>query len=100
MYTSTLVTDIHGGRRKSATVIESGSFLANVNFSKLDKIKENYGIQEDIEMTITTNTNVPTGQIIGYLDKKLEILRSIPFDSHYLLIAKKWLSKSLDSVSL
>lgn len=98
IYNQELIKNAHGGVRIADDGV-SGTFVGNVNFSKLDTIREEYGINEVIDMTITTHEEVENETIIGYLDNQYKVIRSIPFDTHYLLIAQKWLSKSLTSIS-
>lgn len=99
LYTVNEAVDSEGFKRKGEPATKTGSFLGNVNFSKLDKIQESYGIDESIDMTITTDSNVELDQVIGYLGKHYKIVRAIPFDSHNLLIAQKCLLKSITSIS-
>ena len=92
------VLDSRGWSRKS--VEKSGaSFVGNIKFDKLDKVAMDYGIVERIDATITTNEIIEVGTKIGYQEKMYIITRSIPFDSHNLLIAQQWLSKSKISIS-
>jgi len=99
LYENEDVVESDGWARKSGTSIVVKTFKGNVNFSKLDKIREDYGIVEDIDMIITTNEVVANDSIIGYQDRQYKVIRSIPFDTHNLLIAQKWSSKSSTSIS-
>jgi len=93
LYDVETTTDEHGWTKKSSPV-ENGSFLGNVNFNNLAKVQEDYGIMDDVEMTITTDHEVGTEQIIGYLGEFYKVIKAIPYDSHYLLIAVTWSSRS------
>jgi hypothetical protein len=92
-YSVTDAVDAEGFKRKRQPSTKTGSFMANVNYSKLDEIKELYGIDESIDMTVTTNDDVAVGSVIKYADVFFEVIRAIPFDSHNLLIAQKCLLK-------
>jgi hypothetical protein len=65
----------------------------------LEKLREDYGIKENIDIAITTDQNVAVDSILGYLGTQYKLVQAIPFDSHYLLIGKKWLSKSSTLIS-
>lgn len=93
-------TKSNSGWTKFKDLEQSGTFFGNVNFNKLDAVQEAQGIEEQIDMTITTNYPAELNQIIGYEGIMYIIIRAIKFDSHYLLIAKKWLSKSSTSISV
>ncbi len=94
VYTVTDTVSADGQARRSGSSVISATFFGNVNFSRLDKVQEAYGITEKIDMTITTNYNLANNSIIGYRGRQYNVIRAIPFDSHYLLIAKEWSSKS------
>lgn len=98
-FTTTNTVDSDGWARKSATTIVAGTFLGNVHFDNFDKIQEEYGITDQINIVITTDTEIATEEIIGYDGKQYKVFRVIPNDSHYLLIAQDWLSKSSTSIS-
>ena len=66
------------------------TFTGNTRYSGLDDIKETYGIKEEIEVAITTNDNVPNEQVFSFSGAFYEVIKSLPSDSHYLLVAKKW----------
>ena len=92
-YSQVNVTDSEGWTAKTA-ITSTGTFKGNVNYSKLDEIRKDYGLDDEIDITITCDEDIENGAILEYLGSKYEVVRAIPYDSHYLLIGKKWLSKS------
>lgn len=100
VYSTIDTKDAVGWARKAGTTVVTGTFKGNVNFSKLEKIQEDYGISEKIDIVITTDEDVELETILGYRGKQYKVIRSIPFDTHNLLFAQKWSSKSLTSISL
>jgi hypothetical protein len=68
----------------------TGTFKGNVQFSQLDLIKEQYGLDESIDISITTSEDVEIGSIVGYDGVHYSIIRAIPNDSHNLLLGEKW----------
>ena len=93
VWTSQEVTDSEGWAKVGATESET-TFSGNINFSKLDEVKQEYGITTDISATITTAEAIDLGTIIGYADRTFRVIKSIQFDSHYYLIVEEWSSKS------
>lgn len=93
IYSTESVKDDEGFATSEATTTNT-YILGNVRFDKLDKVALDYGITDKIDMTVTTNDVIDAGTILGYGNNKYKVLRSIPFDSHYLLIASLWLQKS------
>lgn len=73
---------------------ESGSFYGNVRFSDLKTIQEEFGIEEEIDIVITSNSEVELNDILEYEGVEYRVVSSIPYDSHNLILGKKWLSKS------
>lgn len=71
------------------------SFMGNVRYDKLDHVKEDYGIKEDIDCVISTHQDVNNGDVLEYAGNYFVVIRSIVFDSHNLLIAKKWQNSQL-----
>lgn len=100
LYDTDDTIDEEGWAKKSGTSVETGTFLGNVNFSRLSEIQESYGIKEKIDMTITTDEDVSHGQIIGYLDDQYKVIQAIPTDTHNLLICEKWSSRSSTYISV
>ena len=82
--------DAEGGvKTKGYTVRES--FRGNVNFSNCEKIQEDYGLDYEISISITTNyTGLSKDDIISY-DKVLYEVKGIyDRDSHTLVLGAKW----------
>jgi hypothetical protein len=79
---------------------KSTSFYGNVRFDNLAEIQEDYGLDKKIDIAITTDESVNTGQILEYEDVDYRVVSSIPSDSHNLILAEKWLSKSSTSTSV
>jgi hypothetical protein len=92
--------DDHYWARKSHTTKVTGSFFGNINFSKLDRVAQDYGIEEQIDATITTSEAIENDTIIGYIGRQYKVIRSIPFDTHYLLIAQLFKAKSASILSV
>jgi len=98
-YSTQDTKDAHGHQAKAGTTVTNGSFMGNVHFDNFEKIQKQYGITEEIEIAITTADVIPQNEIIGYDGKQYMVFKVIKTDSHYLLVAKKWLSKSSTSIS-
>lgn len=91
IYEVTNTVDDEGFAYRTVEATED-TFLSNVRFDKLDEVREEYGIKEDIDIVISTHEAISNGAILSYLDVLYIVIRSIPYDSHNLLIAKKWQS--------
>lgn len=66
-------------------------FKGNVSFSNCKKIQEDYGIDYDIDISITTDYNMlKINDIIKYQDVLYIITDVMAMDSHFLILAKKW----------
>lgn len=100
LYSSSSVVSSSGYTRKG-TLTEVGTFTGNVNYSKLAKVQEDYGIKDKIDVTITapTDTVISLDQVIGYSSKYYKVIELVPYDSHLYIIAQKWSSKSLTWIS-
>ena len=99
-YSTIIVKESDGWTKKAGTTITDGTFMGNVRFDMKDKIQEDYAIRDEIDVAITTSENVPLETIIGYVGFQYKIFRVIPSDSHYLLLARKWSSRSSISISV
>lgn len=75
------------------TTTELETILGNVRFDNLAQVQEDYGLEENVDITVTTNSTVGLGEIIEYEGVEYKVINSIPYDSHNLLIGTKWLSK-------
>lgn len=67
------------------------NFKGNVSFSNCKKIQEEYGLDYNIDISITTDYNLlKINDIIKYLDVIYNVTDVLPSDSHILVIATKW----------
>ena len=86
-----IVTDAEGGvnYRGLATV---SSFNGNVSFSNCKKIQEEYGLDYEIDISITADidTDVSVNDIIKYDNVFFNVTDVLPSDSHILIVATKW----------
>jgi hypothetical protein len=99
LYTVQDTIDDQGWQRISGSTVVDKTFKGNVRFDKLDKLQEAHGLKERIHMAVTTEENIPSNSIIGYLGRQTKVIRAIPYDSHYLLLAQEWSSQSSTSIS-
>ena len=69
-----------------------GTFNGNVSFSNCKKIQEDYGLDYEIDISITThvNTSVAINDFIKYNDIIYTVNDILPTDSHILVVATKW----------
>lgn len=97
LYTVAEVIDEEGWARMEET--ESDSFVGSVSFDELAKVQEEYGLREAIDIVVSTHEDIEVGSVLGYGDHLYMVVSAIPFDSHNLILAKKWSSKSSTSIS-
>lgn len=86
-----ITTDAEGGvTSKGLNVIDS--FNGNVSFSNCKKIQEEYGLDYEIDISITAdkNTDISTSNYIKYQDVIYNVTDILPSDSHILIVATKW----------
>ena len=87
-----VTVDAEGGvNYKGLNIVNT--FKGNVSFSNCEKIQKEYGIDYSIDISITTNINCPINinDIISYNDIVYNVKDVFKFDSHYLIVAVKWL---------
>lgn len=72
----------------------TSTFSGNVRFNDLAQLQEDQGIVDSIDIAITTSADVAVGSILSYDSVLYKVIKAIPYDSHNLIIGKKWLSKS------
>lgn len=82
------------GWAKDKSTTKKSSVYGNVRFNNLAELQEEYGIEEEIDIAITTSSSVELGDILEYEGNEYRVIGSIPYDSHNLIFAKKWLSQS------
>lgn len=83
--------DTEGGiTSKGFNLIDT--FKGNVSFSNCKKIQEEYGLDYEIDISITTslNTNVSINNYIKYKDVIYNVTDILVNDSHILIVATKW----------
>lgn len=70
------------------------NFMGNVSFSNFKTVKEEYGIEHDISIVITTSlrhkNNIDLSTLISYNDITYEIIDKIEKDSHLMLVGAVW----------
>ena len=64
--------------------------MGNVSFNNLDAVREDFGIDEVIDITITTDIEVSLNTVVKYNNVLYKIIKAIPRDSHNFLIGTKW----------
>lgn len=87
----TETVDAEGGvTRKGLT--NTGTFKGNVNFSNCKQIQEDYGLDYNIDVSITTSTDtaVSMNDIISYDNVVYNVTDVLSSDSHILIVATKW----------
>jgi hypothetical protein len=85
------VKDREGGITSKGYEVIS-SFEGNVSFSNCKKIQEEYGLdyQFDISITSHVDTSVALNDLIQYEGIVYDVVEILPTDSHILIVAKKW----------
>lgn len=86
-----IIVDAEGGVT-SKGYFQKDTFKGNVSFSNCKSIQEEYGLDYNIDISITTyiDTNVKIDDIIKYNDVVYNVTDILPSDSHILLVATKW----------
>ena len=71
---------------------QTDTFKGNVNFSNCKEIQEEYGLDYEIDISITsaTSTNIKISDIIKYDNVAYLVTDVFTRDSHVLIIATKW----------
>lgn len=88
--TNNVVTDAEGGVIYKGYAVKD-NFKANVNFSNCKQIQEEYGLDYNIDISITTDYYLlKTNDIIKYQDVIYNVTDILPSDSHFLIVATKW----------
>lgn len=67
------------------------SFTCNVSYDRLDEVKEEYGIEEKIDIKISTQETISSETILKYEGEYFEIVKNIPYDAYNLILGRKWL---------
>ena len=67
------------------------SFKGNISFSNCKKIQEEYGLDYNIDISITTDYELlKINDFIKYLDVVYNVTDVLKSDSHFLIVATKW----------
>lgn len=85
----TITTSTDGQRIKTIGSVLS-TFMGNVQFGNRKIVAEQYGLKYDFDLTITTNQSVDLNTIICYDSVDYVVTDVLKFDSHNLVIAKKY----------
>lgn len=82
--------DAEGGvNSKGYEVLDN--FKGNVNFSNCKQIQEEYGLDYNIDVSITTNYKLlEINDIIKYQEVIYKVTDILPSDSHILIVATIW----------
>ena len=84
-------TDAEGGVTYKGLAV-TDSFNGNVSFSNCKKIQEEYGLDYEIDISITADkdTNICIADYIKYNNIVYDVTDVLPSDSHILIVATKW----------
>lgn len=84
------VVDCEGGVNSKGLTL-CGTFNGNVNFSNCKKIQEDYGLDYNIDISITTDYKLLSmNDFIQYDNIVYNVTDILPSDSHVLIVATKW----------
>jgi hypothetical protein len=89
---SEVVDDEGWADAKASTEVKT--FDGNVRFDNLAQIQEDFGLDEDVDIIITTDEELELGNVIEYGGIEYRVISAIPYDSHNLIAGMKWSSKS------
>ena len=89
--TNSVITDAEGGVTSKGLEVIS-NFNGNVSFSNCKKIQEEYGLDYEIDISITTSTDtsISINDYIKYDNVIYNVSDVLPSDSHILIVATKW----------
>ena len=89
--TKTSTIDAEGGVTSVGTTVLS-TFKGNVSFSNCKEIQEEYGLDYNIDVAITTSTDtsISIDDIISYDNVIYKVTDVLKSDSHILIVATKW----------
>lgn len=85
------ITDAEGGVNYRGLAVVN-SFNGNVSFSNCKKIQEEYGLDYEIDISITcdVDTDISINDIIRYENITYNVTDILLSDSHILIVATKW----------
>ena len=86
-----IITDEEGGIVSKGYSVVS-EFKGNASFSNCKEIQEEYGLEYEIDIAITTftDTEIEIDDIIKYNDITFKVTDVLISDSHKLVVATKW----------
>ena len=85
-----IITDAEGGVIYKGQAVKD-TFKGNVNFSNCKQIQEEYGLDYNIDISITTNYHLlKHNELIKFNDVVYNVTDILPSDSHILIVATKW----------
>lgn len=83
-------TDAEGGVTSKGYDVKD-TFNGNVSFSNCKQIQEEYGLDYDIDISVTTDYELlKINDIIKYQDVIYNVTDILTSDSHILVVATKW----------
>ena len=85
-----IITDAEGGIMSKGLIVLR-NFKGNVSFSNCKKIQEEYGLDYEIDISITTDdNNININDLIKYNEVVYSVSDVLSSDSHILIVARKW----------
>lgn len=89
--TDIVTIDAEGGVNHTGTAVSS-TFKGNVSFSNCKEIQEEYGLDYNIDVAITTSTDtsINIDDIVSYDNVIYKVTDVLKSDSHILIVATKW----------
>ena len=83
--------DAEGGVTSRGLIV-LGSFKGNVSFSNCKRIQEEYGLDYNIDISITSSINIDINMndLIKYNEVIYCVTDVLKSDSHVLIVATKW----------
>ena len=93
VYSKTNIIDAEGWLRDKENA-SGATIVCNIQFDNLEEIQQDYGLDEAIDAYITSATNIAVGTLGKYNGVLYRVIKSIPFDSHNLMLIREWQSKS------
>jgi len=85
-----IITDAEGGVIYKGHAVKD-TFKGNVNVSNCKQIQEEYGLDYNVDISITTNYHLlKHNDLIKFNDEVYNVTDILPSDSHILIVATKW----------
>lgn len=73
----------------SADETEGSTFVGNINYDRLEEVQKAYGLEEQIDATVSTHEDIEIGTLIKYDNTMYRVIEAKPYDSHNILVIKK-----------